>query len=333
MSATSVDDILIASDNSTESDTAAREINDKFACTDCGPAEWILGCRITRNRERRILMIDQYRFTSAILRDFDMEHCNSVTTPCPKTRLNTEMCPQNDAERADAATLPFRAIVGKCMYLATCTRPDISYAVRELARFMSNYGRKHFEAAKHLLRYLQGTRSRGVIYGDAVNMTPIFRGYTDADWAMNETRKSISGFVLTCAGGPICWSSKQQSVIALSTCEAEYIACTHSARHIVWLRSLFSELGFPQKDPTPLYCDNQGTVTCTHDPHSHSRMKHMDIRIHFVRECVNAGIINIFHIPGTENSADLFTKQLEKVIHQKWLTSLRITVDQEKISG
>lgn len=113
MSATSVDDIIIASDSQSESDTAAREINDKFVTTDCGAAEWILGCRITRNRTRRLLMIDQYRFTSAILREFDMEHCNPVLTPCPKTRLTADMCPQNDNERADAATLPFRAIVGK----------------------------------------------------------------------------------------------------------------------------------------------------------------------------------------------------------------------------
>jgi len=219
------------------------------------------------------------------------------------------------------------------MYLATCTRPDISYAVRELARFMSNYGRRHYDAAKHLLRYLQGTRSRGIIYGDAINMTPIFRGFTDSDWAMNEARKSISGYVLMCGGGTISWSSKQQSVVALSTCEAEYIACTHSARQIIWLRSLFSELGFPQNDATPLYCDNQGTVACSHDPHSHSRMKHMDIRIHFIRDCVNSGVIYVHHIPGAENSADLFTKKLEKVTHQKWLTSLRLTIDQEKILG
>ena len=331
LSATSVDDILIASDSQSESDTAAREINDKFTSTDCGAAEWILGCRITRNRSRQLLMIDQYRFTMAILREFDMEHCNPVITPCPKTRLTSEMCPQNDSERTDAATLPFRAIVGKCMYLATCTRPDISYAVRELARFMSNYGRRHFEAAKHLLRYLQGTKSRGIIYGDAVNMTPIFCSFADADWAMSDARKSISGYVVICGGGPISWSSKQQAIVALSTCEAEYIACTHSARQIIWLRSLFAELGFPQNAPTILHCDNQGAVTCSHDPHSHARMKHMDIRMHFIRDCVNAGVINVVHIPGTENSADLFTKQLEKVIHQKWLTSLRLILDQEKI--
>lgn len=138
MSATSVDDILIASDSKAESDRATEEINHKFRITDTGNAEWILGCRITRCRSRRVLMIDQSQFISTILREFGMEKCNAVYTPCPKTQLMTDMCPKNDSERDDAASLPYRALVGKCMYLSTCTRPDISYKVRELARFMSN---------------------------------------------------------------------------------------------------------------------------------------------------------------------------------------------------
>ena len=333
MSATSVDDILITSDTKRESDIAAQEINSKFTTTDCGPAEWILGCRITRSRHKRILMIDQYQFTSTILREFGMDHCSPVLTPCSKTPLTSTMCPNTDAEREEVASLPYRAIVGKCMYLATCTRPDIAYAVRDLARFMSNFGRAHFQAAKHLLRYLQGTRSKGIVYGDIADPTPILRAFTDADWASTETRKSISGYAIFCGGGPVAWSSKQQSIVALSSCEAEYIACTHSARQIIWLRSLFAELGFPQEDATILFCDNQGTVACSHDPHSHSRMKHIDIRVHFVRDCVNREIIKVKHIPGIENCADIFTKPLEKVIHQKWVCALRLNIDQESISG
>ena len=114
-------------------------------------------------------MIDQEQYTTQILTDFRMENCNSVKTPCPAFRLTNEMCPKNKEEHKEAALLPYCAIVGKCMYLSNCTRPDISFAVRELAKFMSNYGPKHFEAAKHLLRYLQGTRGRGIIYGNSLN--------------------------------------------------------------------------------------------------------------------------------------------------------------------
>jgi hypothetical protein len=311
LSATSVDDILLASDSKVESDSAAAQINSKFAITDSGDADWILGCRITRCRSKRLLMIDQEQFTASILRDYGYDNSKPNQTPCPKYRLTVDMCPKTDAEREEANQFPYCAVVGKCMYLATCTRPDIAYAVRELARFMSNFGTQHCTAVKHLLRYLHGSRSRGIIYGNVDNLTPIFRSFTDSDWGMSDNRKSVSGYLIECSGGPIAWSSKQQVIVALSSCEAEYLSCTHCARQIIWLRSLFHELGFPQDQPSMLYCDNQGTIACTHDPHSHSKMKHIDIRAHFIRSCVNRQIIDIHYIQGIHNPADLLTKPLE----------------------
>lgn len=328
ISATSVDDIILATNSKAASDNAAKEIDSKFTVTDSGDAEWILGCRITRWRDRRVLKLDQEQFVVNILRDFNMEFCNSTVTPCPKWRLTTNMCPTTDEERQRAAQLPYCAVVGKCMYLSTCTRPDISYAVRELARFMSNYGPRHYDAAKHLLRYLQGTRSRGLIYGQTPDPFPLFRVFADSDWAMSEGRRSVSGFIVECGGAPIAWSSKQQGIVALSSCEAEYLACAHAARQIVWFRSLFKEIGFTQNHPTILFCDNKGTVACTHDPHSHSQMKHIDIRAHFIRDCVNNHLIDVHHIPGDQNTADILTKPLDKIIHSKWLRCLRMDAGQ-----
>ena len=269
-------------------------------------------------------MINQEQYTTRILADFNMEHCNSVKTPCPSYRLTSDMCPATDDERRLSAQLPYHTLIGKCMYLSTCTRPDISFAVRELAKFMSNYGPKHYDAAKHLLRYLQGTRSRGIIYGNSPNPYPIFKSFTDSDWATSENQKSVSGYVVECANGPLTWSSKQQVVVALSSCKAEYLACSHCARQVLWLRSLFHELGYPQHQPTPLYCDNQGTVTCTHDPQSHSRMKHIDIHAHFIRDSVNRRLVDVHHIPGTQNPADLLTRPLKRIVHQKWLTHINM---------
>jgi hypothetical protein len=129
MSATSVDDIILAFDSKSESDLATRQINEKFTTTDCRNTEWILGCCITCCRSKRLLMIDQSQFTSTILTDFGMDQCNSVSTPCPKWQLTPDMCPKTNEECEAVASLPFRELVGKCMYLSTCTCPDISYAV------------------------------------------------------------------------------------------------------------------------------------------------------------------------------------------------------------
>ena len=172
---------------------------------------------------------------------------------------------------------------------------------------MSNYGQHHYDAVKHLLCYLQGTHSCGIIYKQTPNLYPIFRAFADSDWAMSEGRQSVSGYIIECAGAPIAWSSKQQAIVTLSSCEAEYLSCTHCTHEIVWLWSLFSEIGFPQDSATILFCDNKGTVTCTHNPHSHLQMKHINIRAHFICDCVNKCINDVHHIPGTENIADLLT--------------------------
>ncbi len=327
ISATSVDDLLIALNSKSESDLAVSQLKQWFTITNKGDTEWLLGCQIQRWRDHRLLIIDQEQYTSQILTDFSMENCNSVKTPCPTYCLTTTMCPKMDDECREAGQLPYCAIVGKCMYLSTCTRLDISFAIWELAKYMSNYGTKHFEAAKHLLQYLQGTRSRGITYSNSPNTYPIFMSFADSDWAMSKNRKSVSGFIIKCANGPLTWSSKQQVVIALLLCEAEYIACSHCTCQIIWLRSLFEELMSPQSQLTPLYCDNQGTVMCTHDPQSHSRMKHIDIQAHFIRDSVNCRLINVHHIPGIENPANLLTKPLHYTTHQKWLVWISMHKD------
>jgi hypothetical protein len=100
--------------------------------------------------------------------------------------------------------------------LGITTRLDIAYAVRELARFMANYGPSHVTAAKHLLRYLRGTTSYGITLGGSDTLHPLFKALTDSDWGMGDTRKSVSSFLIMMGDSPISWSSKQQAVVALS---------------------------------------------------------------------------------------------------------------------
>jgi hypothetical protein len=164
----------------------------------------------------------------------------------------------DDAKKMDH-DFPYTAVVGKLMYLAMCTRPDISYAVRELTRFMSRYGPTYVTAVKHLLRYLKGTLNYSVTLGDKDVQYPMIKALTDLDWGMGDERKSISGFLIMMGDSPLLWSSKQQAVVALSSCKAEYLTATHCAREVLWFRNLLTELGLPQTSPTTIFCDNQGT--------------------------------------------------------------------------
>ena len=174
-----------------------------------------------------MLKLDQERYAIQILQCYSMENCNAVSTPMV-SRLTSEMSPKTEKEKEEMLEYPYRELVRKLMYLATCTWPDIAFTVRELTKFMSNYGREHWQAAKHLLQYLQGTRSLGIIYRHKDKAFPLFKGFTDSDWVRGESRKSVCGYVIEMGGGGISWSSKQQSIVALSSCEAEYVASMHA---------------------------------------------------------------------------------------------------------
>lgn len=85
-------------------------------------------------------------------------------------------------------------------------------------------------------------------------------GYTDADWALQAYRHSISGSVFLVSGGAVSWSSRKQPIVALSTTKAEYIAASDASRELLWLRALTTELNTPFNSPTTLYCDNQSAL-------------------------------------------------------------------------
>ena len=149
---------------------------------------------------------------------------------------------------------------------------------------MQNPGKPHWEAVKHILRYLQGTESQGIRLGGTHR--PL-HAFVDANWANDlDTRRSCTGYIFFLNDGPIFWHSKLQSTIAQSSTEAEYMALTSGANEASWLRNLLQSLGHIQSEPTVLLGDNQGSIKLAHNPQHHARTKHIDVRHHDIRELV-----------------------------------------------
>jgi hypothetical protein len=132
----------------------------------------------------------------------------------------------------------------------------------------------------------------------------------DADGASQDHRRAISGYVFIVDGSAVSWSSKKQELVTLSTAEAEYVAATHAAKEAVWLRCLIEETFSPLKEPTVLYGDNQSAIALAHGGQYHARMKHIDIRYHFIRYIIEAGSIKLIYCPTGEQTADVLTKAL-----------------------
>src|ERR1700733_12911683 len=175
------------------------------------------------------------------------------------------------------------------MYAAMGTRPDIAFAVSTVSQFSHNPGWEHWEAVKRIFHYLKGTKELELVYGgDKRGLV----GYTDADGASQEHRQAVSGYVFMIDGGAVSWSSKKQELVTLSTTEAEYVAMTHAAKEIIWLRQFLGEIFRPLDHPIPLYADNQSAIALAHNEDTfHARTKHIDIRYHFIGYVIDNGSI------------------------------------------
>lgn len=155
----------------------------------------------------------------------------------------------------------------------------------------------------------------GLTYGGEGYTSDVMDAYTDADWASNKDRKSISGYVFLLAGGAVSWSAKKQTLVALSSTESEYITASHASRHLVWLRTLFSELGAPQPTPSTLFMGNQSAMSLAHNDQFHPCTKHINIRYHYTCELVQANTIEIEYCPTGDMVADVVTKGLSRTLH------------------
>ncbi len=222
------------------------------------------------------------------------------------------MCPQNDAEALEMHQYPYISIVGCLMYLAVTTRPDIAYVTRVLARFNSNPGLAHWQAAKHVLHYLKGTMDYKLVYKPSTSPKP-FITYSDADNGGNpDNGKSTGGYVVKFGSGAVSWSSKLQALVALSTTEAEHISAVEVGKEILWMRQFIGELGYPFTGPSMLRMDNQSAIAVSKNPEHHSKMKHLSLHLFWLRDAVQDGLITPSFVTTQEMAADIFTKALDR---------------------
>ena len=207
--------------------------------------------------------------------------------------------------------VPFREILGSLNFLSSNSRPDITFAVSWLSRYLDKVTQSKWTAAKNLLRYLAHTIDLGIMYrSDAPD---VFEFYSDADYAADPlSRKSVSGSV-TCSGGsPVSWHSRKQSSTSLSSTESELIAACETAKGVVYLKKFLSELGI--EIVPEIRIDNLSTIRLVKDKQFHRRTKHIEVRYFYIREQVEEGNLTVAFVPTSQQLADLFTKPTNSVI-------------------
>ena len=297
-----VDDLIIMSDTSAQLNEVKKGLSAQFKMKDLGEIHHCLGISVTR--EGNSIKLSQQHYIDQLLKRFGMEQCNTVATPAA---VDVKLEKDDGSRPADQAL--YQSIIGSLIYAASATRPDIAFSVGVLSKFNATPTETHMTAAKRVLRYLKGTRAYGIVLTKSASYPVV---YSDASWADNiENRRSTSGNVFIMSQGPISWSSKQQSVVALSTAEAEYISASEATKEASWLRQLLADLKGPADEPITLYVDNQSAIAISNKVDS-KRTKHIDIRYHYIRDEIAQSHIKTHYCPSADMKADILTKPLAR---------------------
>jgi hypothetical protein len=313
-----VDDFLIVGASPDITSTFKAAISARFKMRDMGPAKHFLGMEISRDRSNRTITLSSRSHIDELLERFGMADCKSAATPLPSKSALVE-CTKEDDRLPDS--VPYRAVVGSLLYVATWTRPDIAFAVSQIARFQSCPSVDHWQAAKHIMRYLQGTRSMGLTLGSGAQhstgapLSAALKGFVDASWGEDPgTRRSQSAYIFTLGLGAISWRTKLQQTVALSSTEAEYLSLSDAVKDALFLRNLLADL-CPSvlAHGVVLFEDNQSTIKQSLNTESSARTKHIDIRHHFFKQHVSNGDVTLEYIPTEDQVADALTKNLDRV--------------------
>ncbi|KAH9684691.1 DNA (cytosine-5)-methyltransferase [Citrus sinensis] len=295
-----VDDMLIACNKKEEIKKLKVELSTEFEMKDLGAATKILGMQIIRDRESKVLYLSQADYVKRVLTKFNMEDSKPVSTPLSaRFQLSKSLEPTTD--------------------------DDFNY-MREIPTLvqLAASWKDHWNAVKWVLRYLRGTAVTAIMFGKISGASPEVAGFVDSDYAADKyRRRSITGFVFTMCGGAISWKSSLQSVVALSTTEAEYIALTEVVKEAIWLRGLVSELRFKQ-EVVIVGCDSLSAIQLSKNPKYHVRTKHIDVRMHFIRDEISKEVVNVVKVPSEVNPADMLTKPSPSVSEGRGINRLEL---------
>jgi hypothetical protein len=327
-----VDDMLVASD--TEKDMAATlaGLQDQYKIKiDTNPS-WLLHMRIHRDKTSGAIKLDQEAYAREILQTFGVESEHTSTTaskagdtPKPQKPPKFIKLPQpagqylsastdDEVKRTEPALVKrYQEIVGSLAYLATHTRPDLTYATTQLARHLQKPCERHLEAAAHALRYLASHPSLGLTFSP----TPSFPrdhvsivGYSDANFGGDQDRHSIAAHCFYAdETNLLMWTAHRLRHVTTSTEETELSAGSEAAHEALALRSIFVQLHLlPSTSPVSIRIDNKPTVDVATNLSYYAKLKHLDIRHKFLAEAHNDHMITVSWCPSSEQRADFLTK-------------------------
>jgi len=290
-----VDDMIITG-KSIEISKTIRTIKNKFKILKCEHINYLLGIKVENNNFR--YSVSQTNYIENVLSKFKVHNTRKAKTPCTGDNVNENRNP------FDKTT--YKSALGSLIYLAKCTRPDISFAVNKAAKNAENPTISDWNKVTNIFKYLNSTKNYKITYTG----TGEFTAFTDSDLGGDsKDKKSISGHIILMGTSPICWSSRKQTTVATSTMEAEYIGTTECSKKVLWLRNILFEL-FNFNKPINIYTDNQASKTTIENGQLNSKLKYINIKFYFNQDHIKNKRIILKYISTENMLVDALTKNV-----------------------
>lgn len=309
-----VDDFVILGKTKRLIDKAINLLAKYFDLKILGKTRKLLGVEFEEENEN--LLLHQAQYIDEVFSRFEDFKPPISSLPIAKgTVYSKTQCPQSDSEMNEMRQIPYKSVLGCLSFIASRTRPDISYAVNIFSQFQSNPGIHHWNGLLKLLGYVQHTKHMILnISCTRINLIT----YSDADFASNrDDRTSMGGQILLLEKAPIAWKTNKQKSVSLSTMESEFVALTDAAKELLWfdriIKECYDKKIFSEKNTQPkLLVDNMAAIDFLKSPIENYRTKHIDVKMFFVRDLLNQEIFEVNYIKSKANLADMFTKPLTK---------------------
>jgi len=311
-----VDDIIITGSSKDAIAALIQKLHSHFPLKDLGVLNFFLGVQVKYTQEGD-LHLSQTKYIKELLQKAQMGDPKPMHTPMVAGQKLSKI---GSSDFEDPVL--YRSVVGALQYV-TLTRPEISYSVNKVCQFMQCPKFDHWKAVKRILRYLSGTMSYGLLLKKSASLHLV--AFCDSDWASDvDDRKSTSGFCVYLGQNPITWSSKKQPTVSRSSTEAEFRSLAATVTEILWLQSLLKELHVQPTTVPLVHCDNLSVVLLAANPVLHSKTKHMEIDLYFVRELVLQKKIRVQHLPSSAQVADILTKSISSTMFPLFRTKLSV---------
>ncbi|KAK6136956.1 hypothetical protein DH2020_029301 [Rehmannia glutinosa] len=310
-----VDDIILTRDDPTTINNLILLLEHKFALKTMGEVHYFLGLEASRTPHGSIFL-NQTKYLKDLLVKTQFDSCKPTSTPMV---VNLKQALGDSATLADSST--YRSTLGSLQYLIL-TRPDISFVVNKLSHFLHHPTINHWQVVKHLLGYLKGICNLGLKFNPSQRFS--LAVFSDPDWANNlDDSKSTGGHCIFFGEYLLTWNSKKKNVVSRSSAESKYRSLADTTTDIGWVQSLFRELGISFEALSTIWCDNVSAINIAQNPVHHNRTKHIEIRHHFLRDCVSKRKIEISFVPSQDQLADIFTKPLTSETFASITSSVR----------